>query len=496
MSSKNIHEQESKTIEENHEDNVQVIEAKAEKAKLIDWGEIKKFFIDAKSFMFAITPEEAKYQHKIEEELHQQIRPAVLFGGLVILITVGFFIVWSGLAPLDSAAMAEGSIVVSGNHKTIQHLEGGVIEQILVEDGQSVQAGQELIILNSTHAKSEANILLSQLRLVKSVEKRLVAEERGDDNIDFSDDVLDTHEQEVQQFIQTQTALFELNKKALRAALEVMDHRIVQFKEDLKSGEANLRSYNAQLLSVKEQLATAQKLFDQGLELKSRVILLQNRVQELEANVHTTKSAIAKCEEQIAESALNKIRTETEYRQKLAQEYKENRSAVLQSEQKYQAVLDVLSRRIIRAPSAGIITGLQYHTIGGVINPGGRVMDIVPQDDKLLVEAMIAPQDIESIRVGLEAKIQLNAYKNRLVPRIAGEVIYVSADRFTDEKSGRSHYIARIEIKEETVHRINSDIKLYPGMPVTVFIVKGTRTFLQYLISPILDSFHRAFKEA
>jgi HlyD family secretion protein len=144
---------------------------------------------------------------------------------------------------------------------------------------------------------------------------------------------------------------------------------------------------------------------------------------------------------------------------------------------------------------SGEVTDLKYHTIGGVIGAGQKILDIVPNDSNLIIEARVKTQDIESLYPGLVAKVQLTAYKNRLVPRLDGEVIYVSADAVPDQHNGQLHYIARIKINEEQIAQLNAEVKLYPGMPATVFIVKGTRTFLQYLVSPITDSFYKAFKE-
>jgi len=159
--------------------------------------------------------------------------------------------------------------------------------------------------------------------------------------------------------------------------------------------------------------------------------------------------------------------------------------------------MDVLERKVVKAPVSGIVADLQVHTIGGVIAPGAKIMDIVPEDQKLIVESEVNTQDIESIHVGMIAKISVDAYKSRLVPRLNGKVIYVSADKTFDPRNPQvpPHYIARIEIDDNEINNLVADVKLYPGMPVSVFIVKGTRTFLQYLLSPITDSFYKAFKE-
>ena len=160
-----------------------------------------------------------------------------------------------------------------------------------------------------------------------------------------------------------------------------------------------------------------------------------------------------------------------------------------------QTSTDVLARTVIRSPQAGKITGLKFHTRGGVINPGAPIMDVVPQDDQLIVEARVKVQDIDLVHKGLAAKVMLSAYKSRFVPRLAGKVIQVSADRFTDERSGEAYYLARVSIDDGTLAKLSKHVELYPGMPAEVFITTGESTLLQYLASPIIDSFRRSFKE-
>ena len=479
------------------ETGVKIIEISVEEEKkLSKFKLIKHFFAHLKRFLVAKTAEEARYRKKIEAKLVNQIKPAVIFGSITIGICLSFFVIWGGLAPLDSAAVAEGAIIVSGNHKTIQHLEGGIIEEILVKEGQIVKEGDNLIKLSDTAAKTNVQVILSQLRFAMALEKRLIAEEQNADDIDFSDAILDSKDTEVQMLIKNQKALFDLNKKALRVQMDVYTQRVLQKNEEINAYEARLEAVTSRLTIAKEQYNITNGLYKKGLESKTKLLHFQERYEELEGEMHSVKASIAKAKEEIYETDLHKVHVENDFKQKTAEKYRENHVRVLELQQKLQYAQDILDRTIIKAPSAGMVTGLAYHTIGGVIQQGAKVMDIVPQDDKLIIEAYILPQFIESVYVDLEAKVQLNAYKSRLVPRILGKVIYVSADRFVNQNNGQSFYTIKVELDEESMKSVNTDIKLYPGMPVTVFIVKGTRTFLQYMISPIIDSFHKAFKEA
>lgn len=475
--------------------------ALGKKNKFIDWKSIAEFFKEMKTFMIAETVEEAKYRIHIEKELIQQIKPALIFGGFVMAFVLGFFVVWGGLAPLDSAAIADGHIVVSGNHKTVQHLEGGVIDAILVADGDYVKEGQDLIILNKSHAMARFEITLSQLRFAKALEARLIAEDQNLNAVNFDYPILDIKDPEVRAIVKNQADIFELNKKALEMVYATLDYQIAQNQEKLKGLQSREESLKQRYVLSQKQLQASKELQSKGLETASKLRECQDRVAAMEGEVYSIRASIAEQHEAISEHALKKLRHETDVKQKIVEEYKKNRASVLELEQQLQAAQDVLNRIVIKAPNSGIVTNLQYHTVGGVIQQTGRIMDIVPQDDQLVAEVYVKPQDIESIYLGLETKIQLSAFKTRLVPRVDGKVTYVAADKTPVDPSmqafrGPETYRVRVEFLPGALEKVNSEIVLYPGMPVTVFIVKGERTFLQYLLSPIMDSFHKAFKEA
>jgi HlyD family type I secretion membrane fusion protein len=455
----------------------------------------KRLYADMKSFMYGATPEESKYILQYSEDLKKQIMSPIKFAFGVIAFAVGFFVLWGAFAPLDSAAIARGVITLSGNRKTIQHLEGGVIDRILVKDGEEVAEGQELIVLNDTAAKARLQMVLSQLRSAKAMEKRLLAEKIEAPKVVFDDELLDREIPEVAKILDTQEAIYETRMKSMQGKRNVLAQKIVEHKEQIKGLESVLESLESQNVIVSEQLKNLESLFNKGYAKKTDYLEYKRRGQELKGKLGEIKANIAGANETVAETQLQIMNLENENQKEINAELKETHSHILDLQEQYQAANDILKRTVIRAPKAGVITDLQYHTVGGVITPGSKIMDIVPQDDQLIVEAHIMPQDIESVYVGLKAKVQLSAYKSRLVPRIDGEVTYVAADRM-DEKNGQPpYYIAKIMIKPESINKINYDIKLHPGMPAEVFIVKGERTFLQYLASPIIDSFHKAFKE-
>lgn len=428
-------------------------------------------------------------------DLKNQIASPIKFAFIVIGIAIGFFVIWGSFARLDSAAIAHGFVVLNDNTKTIQHFEGGVIDEILVREGDRVEEGEKLIRLNETAAKARLKMVLSQLRMAKAMEARLLAEQSNKKAVEYSDAVLDANSEEVCQIIKMQNALFETREKLVNGKLAIFAQKQAQYKEQIKWLEKTARALEEHAILTEEQVSNMKTLFDQEYASKTEWFEVKKRLLEMQGRLGEINGNIASVNELITETQLQMLDLKNDNQNEINDQLQKVQSQISDLEEQYQTAEDILERTIIRAPKAGIVTGLQFHTIGGVISPGVKIMNIVPQNDELILEAHVMPKDMESIRVGLKTNVQLSAYKSRLVPRVQGEVIYFSADRINDEKSGQAYYIARIRIKQESLDEINYEVRLYPGMPVDVFIVKGERTFLQYLISPITDSIHRAFKE-
>jgi HlyD family type I secretion membrane fusion protein len=463
------------------------------------------------SFMFADTLEKSAFQQEIKEELHRQVKPAVKFGIMAILAFVAFFVIWGGLAPLDSASVGHGHIALSGNHKTIQHLYGGIVEKILVKEGDLVQEGQILMELNYTSQKAKVASIKSQLWTARAMEIRLLAERNYETELKFEDPLFDEKTPDLEQILKTQESYFVARTSLLNDTNSALTRKIQQEKERINGLEHQKEAYAKRRALLDAEAERVNELQKKGLVSNQRFFEMQRQSAEVMGQEAAIGAQILEVKERILEIEIDMLRQRDDFITKVEAELREVQEKLFTLREQLEAEQDILDRTIIRAPSAGIVHGLQHFTIGGVIAPGSKIMDIVPQNDKLIVEARISPRDIESVKVGLTARIQLGAFKTRLVPRIDGKVIYVSADRFVDDpRSGMmaassdqpsrpgeaAYYLIKIELDEESISRINTEIKLHPGMPADVFIVKGTRTFLQYLISPIVDSFHRAFKEA
>lgn len=459
--------------------------------------------------------------------LMQATKPPLIFCAIAIAVGFFVFLIWGNLAPLDSAAIATGQVTLTGHCKTIQHLEGGVVEAIWVKEGDAVKEGDKLITLSPTNVASQLQRILWQLKAAKILEKRLLAQEqetqKPDDLLidqketlpllDFSpSERVDTRENGVtpleegscsdnilQNPDEATKQLMETQQQILQAKCREQHAFISSQYETIKSHKAQLASLEKVLKGEREKLKNFEDLYAKDMIPKfghgmNGLFEAQRVVIEMETNRTRLKSAIA-------EANLKIIQFKENLRSQIASEFQENHLRLLEFHQEYRRLKDIVDRTIIKAPVTGIVKGLEVHTIGGVVHPGAKLMDIVPDADELIIEASVNPQDIESIFPGLEVKIQLNAYKARLVPRISGHVLSVSADVLYGPGQGPQsgaapYYLVRIKVSEESINKLSLPITLTPGMPVTVFIVKGSRTLLQYLLSPIKDSFHKAFKEA
>ncbi len=425
-------------------------------------------------------------------------RGPVVMGLWLAIILFGLFGLWAVFAPLSSAAVARGVVIVESNKKQIQHLEGGIISEILVKDGDLVTQGQPLIKMNPTNAASRQEINISQLRLFRAEDARLLAERDGLKEIDFSsiDLLKNTADPEVQKIIASQKLFFESRRSALQGQLNVLGQKINESKDEIKGLQAQEAAADSQIKYLNEEIITVKSLVDTGQALRPRLLQLQRNESELRGNKGQYSSLIAKAKQTIAETELQMINAKTEFTNKVAGEMKEAESNISDLQEKLAASTDILNRVVITAPQDGKVTNLMFHTIGGVVQPGAVLMEIVPQHDKFIIEAQMSPQDIDVVHVGLPAEVRLAAYKSRRVPMIHGTVVYVSADRVVNNNNPniQPYFVARIEVDEEMLNRLK-DVTLYPGMPADVYIVTGKRTLMSYMFDPITDTFYKAFKE-
>lgn len=421
----------------------------------------------------------------------------VAFGVGLAVVTVFFGLggLWAATAELSSAAVAPGRVTVDTNRKTIQHLEGGIIRTLHVKDGDRVQAGDPLVTLDDAQARASWDVLHSQYIALRALEARLTAEQDGRPGITFPDDILETADRpEVRQVIEGQERLMETRQRALRTGRNILRQRIAQLRQEIASLRNQMEATDHQIALVAEEEETVRKLVKQGLERRPRQLVLERERARLQGMRDQQAGAIARAEQEIGEAELEILKLENEFHNEVATELRETQTRVADLRDRLAAAWDVLDRRVVTAPIAGTVVNMQYFTPGGVVGPGHPIMDIVPQDDTLIVEARLRPVDVDDVAEGLPAEVRLPAFKARTTPTLRGSVTYVSADSLTDERTGQHYYTARISIPADQLSLLKGRT-LTPGMPADVLIVTGERTALEYMVAPITDSVRYAFRE-
>lgn len=419
---------------------------------------------------------------------------------LAMLALTFITVVFGAIIPIKSAAVTKGTIVVSSHKKTVQHLEGGIIRTILVADGDTVKHGQPLIELNDTTPQSNRNIARKELAMARITEARLTALKAESNTIAINDALAKqaAEHPDIGQALISQKDTFTTQRDAQRSKLATLQQRIEEAYEEIKGDKAQVTSANRQLELIAEEIAPMKRLVGKGYASRPQLLALQRHQQELEGNKGQQLASIAKIQQSITETQLQIDTVRSEYAKQISDEMSELQAKIADYEERLRATSDVMSRTVITSPYDGIVTGMKHHTVGAVITPGEALMDIVPQDEPMIIEAHVSPSDIDVVTDGLPCRISFSAYKTRSMPRLTGKISYVAADISTSAEQGQpaaSFYKAKVEVDSHELARLTTAVKLYPGMPVDVFIETGSRSFLGYMLAPISSSMERAFKE-
>ncbi len=428
-------------------------------------------------------------------KLPTSTRGPTIVGLVILILAVGGFGSWAALAPLSSAALAPGVVVMEGSRKTVQHLEGGIIKDILVSEGSAVAAGDVLVRLDETGPRTLFDLLRGQYLAAIALEARLSAERDLLQEVRFPAELLaERDDAAVAEILAGQQRLFETRRRSLQGQIDILRQRGAQYDEEVSGLNAQLEATQRQIVLIREELKIVKDLYEKGHETKRRVLALERAMADLRGERGELISDIARVKQRIGETELRIIDLENAFQREVAGLLREVQTDVSELNGRLHAQEYTLQRLDIRAPQAGVVVGLKVHTTDGVIAPGMPILDIVPSEDRMIIEARVSPHDIDVVYPGLAAQVRLTAYKRRTTPMIYGKVIHVSADRFVDDKSGIAYYLAKIEVDMAALETWD-DVHLYPGMPADVMIETGKRTALEYLISPITNSIHRAFRE-
>lgn len=418
--------------------------------------------------------------------------------GLFLVIAIfGGLGSWAALAPLSSAALAPGQITVENYRKTIQHLEGGIVDQILVRDGDLVKKDQVLLTLSDTQYRAQLEVLRGQYLITLAREARLVALRDGAAQISFAPDLLKARgDARAEEAMRVQSQTFQARRQAHENEISLYQKQIAQLKAKLKGLEAQKSSRDLLVRSFEAELRDYQKLLEQGYTEKQTVRDLERRYADSVGNSGELQSNLAAAALQINETELKILQLKKELQREVIQELAEVQAALFELHEKIHALTKTVERTVIRAPEAGKVLGLRVHTLGGVIAPGNPILEIVPQNETLLIEARVSPMDIDRVRAGQSAEVRFSVFKSKDLPRIEGQVIGLSADILTSEDGQNAYYLARVAVNAEGLDILaRQKLELLPGMPAEVLINTGKRTLFQYLADPLSDSFSHALIE-
>jgi HlyD family type I secretion membrane fusion protein len=418
--------------------------------------------------------------------------PAIIGLSTGIAFLVGFILLGS-LASMEGAAIASGTIQVEGNRKAVQHLEGGIVAELPVYEGAIVKAGERLVRLDDTMARASVDQMLGQLRAAVAQEARLVAERDDRAEITIPAELAALgNDPSVAEMLAAQQSIFASRRESILGQTNILRQRDLQAQEQIAGLSAQVKAQERALALVTDEAETVATLVKSGLERKPRLQGLQRQIAEIEGQRAHNLAEIARIRQTISETALRVIDLRTQMLTDAVRLLREEQTRIYDLRERLRAAEDVLARLEIRAPVSGKVVGLKVFTVGGVVQPREPIMEIVPTTS-LIVEAQVSPADIDTVRAGLPVRLNFSAFASWIVPTIDGTVTDVSGDRFVDQRTGASHYMARIAVNAQQVAKHN--LELRPGMPVEAMIVTGKRTMLQYLLEPVTAILRRSLTE-
>jgi HlyD family secretion protein len=421
-------------------------------------------------------------------------RVPVLLGYVIVFLFAVVLGGWAALTPLAEAAIATGLLKVEGTRRTVQHFEGGIVREILARDGDRVRAGQVLMRLEQPQAAQQTETMRSQRWALVAQDARLVAELAGAETVRFPAALTSAPEPRAQDAVAGQRALFEARRVALNSQIMVLRSRVEQHEATIRSSTSQRDAQQRMLMLLRAEEENTATLLRQGLARLPQLLAIQRQVASTEGNVADLGNQVERSRAQIEEAASEMRRLRDDRAQEASTELRDVRVRLAETEERLRAAEDVSTRLEITAPESGTVLNQRVFTVGAVVRAGDPILDLVPEQDRIIAEVNVQPNDIEVIHPGLVAEIRLPAFKSRLVPYLHGTVLFVASDVTEDERRGTAYYRVQIDIDQEQLRMLDG-VQLRPGMMVEAQIRTGERSFARYLLQPVFDSFHRAFRE-
>ena len=427
----------------------------------------------------------------------RSIVTSTVLGIGAILLAGGGFGYWATTVPLASAVVAQGHIVVASKRKDVQHLDGGLVRAIHVRDGDRVREGDILLELDPEKARPRYELNRFGYFSGLAQQARLRAEQDGAGTVDFSSVLVDEARRagQIDDIIDAQRALFAARLTQFQGEQQILQSKMAVLHERIAGLRSEEQSVARQLELAKAELEIAEVLFRGGNTNRLRVHNIRRECVQLKGSAGRVNASLNEARKEIAEHELSLAQLTVKRQTNAVTELKEVENKLLTYKETYLAAQAELDRLTIRAPVRGTVVASGVHTIGGVVKPGETILQVVPSGDSLVVEARIRPADIDDFHIDAEAEIKLTGFKQRTTPSVHGRLLTVSADAITDQRTNEAYYLANIGISEGELTRVGLEARLLPGMPVETMIKTGERTALAYLLQPIYDSIHRAWRE-
>ncbi|MBO9406913.1 HlyD family type I secretion periplasmic adaptor subunit [Shimia sp. R9_1] len=425
-------------------------------------------------------------------------RAPLIYGGIALLILVGGFGAWAVGSQIAGAIVASGRVEVDRNRQVVQHIDGGVITEIGVDEGDQVEQGQLLLRLDEADLMSELIVTEGELWEIMARRGRLEAERDDAEVVVFDGELIKAGSEnpDVSGFMDGQVRLFMARSESLDRNTEQLGKRIAQIQSQIEGIDAQRNALSQQLDLIRAELADQQQLLEKGLAQATRVLALQREEASLAGQVGELLAQRAQADGRITEIEIELLKLQTTRREEAIATLRDLRYRELELAERRRQLSQKLDRLAIRAPVSGVVYGLNVFTLQSVIRPADPLMFIVPQDRPLVAAVQVPTIHVDQVYPGQEVALRFSAFDQRTTPELEGSVVRISPDAFEDDQTGESYYEAEIELSEGEVEKLPSDVTLIPGMPVDAFLRTTDRTPLAYLTKPLTDYFVKAFRES
>ena len=441
------------------------------------------------------SPRRPNWPNQIRS-LPTNTRRAIVYGFALIGLCVGGFGLWSMTVPIASAVVANGQVVVASKRRQIQHPTGGSVRRIVVEDGQHVRTGDVLLELDDSDAAERYTRGRDAYFMALAMEARMQAEIAEADTPTFPAALVEAAGRmpAVKGIIEGQTQLHGARRLEFTGQLSMIQQQYEQLKNELSALEADRRAAREQIELSRKELKVVEDLYAKGYTTRTRVFSLNRDISQLSGSAERTSAMIARIRSSLMESELKLLQAKNQIMTKVQADLRDVQARLPNLREQYRAAELAYERMTIRAPVAGYVLAPRMTTVGAVVKPGDTILEIVPRDDRLMVEVQIRPGDVDAVNIGLPTEVRFTGLSQKDLPMVYGRVAYISADSLQDPRSMATYFIAHVDVPDSEMHRLGK-LVLQPGMPAAVMIKTGERTALAYLTQPLRESINRAWRE-